>query len=326
MFKATNEYSEKETLLAQIFADASDTRINFFCQNFRLDQLKKLIDLRNMVLEKAEVEPFALNNHQLSLAEKEVGSRYDKRVLPIEDVNTFETLFELIVNNQKEKNKRTLWHTGSLQQAKVSRRGDRNLSLTIVMITLAVYMFLFKAAQEADRISYNEFKSNVALGRCFSTTHLSPMSNNHYQTQWHSNWPGVSCTPGLSFISLNIAAFIIMIATLCLYGYRQNNKRFQAMQDECNDSKYDTLLNEILNPEENVAVNWSDEIMVNKKTCSLRKLALILLLCFDDRMHDEILPNLAKNIQEGKRDLSLSLPSNIIITTPPVNLTFKKNL
>ena len=306
MFEPPNEYSKKRQLLVKIFADSADKRVDFFCKQLSLKQLENLAELRNMVYENGQTKPHALNNYHLIL------SKHGATKSPEKETNEFDAIFDLIVKGKKKIDTFILSHPITLQRKNISRfSGAGGLSALIIAMIIFMYSILINCAIETDRKLMDDVKRNEAKGLCVRE-HMFYVDAEGAEDDyifWRQTQKGsekdIDCHDGNHVLYLTLISAIMSRASLWLYDKIQEQKLFKSMLAVCNDSKYDSLLNEIL-LDRSPDVNWSEKIRVNGTLCSLRQLALSLLLCFDDRMYAELLPNFAKQLKTGEPEISLA--------------------
>ena len=216
MFTPKSISPEKETLLLHVFADKSDPRIDFFSRKLTLNQLKQLVRLRNMVFENGEIEPFSINNYNLTLSEK--YKKTSKKHLPKTDVDYFGAIFDLTINKKTSIDGREIWQRGSAQRPKVSRFEGAETAFYILTYTFSIYISLYRYAREFDRLNNIEVDSNKRDDLCQLKKSMCGSSDPYMMSDdtcyiRMSKNSDVSCHAGSYFALLNFAAIVMFGVT-----------------------------------------------------------------------------------------------------------------
>lgn len=117
------------------------------------------------------------------------------------------------------------------------------------------------------------------------------------------------------------------IASLLIWGSLESaitKKYIKSLQAEFNDAHYDALLNRLCEKENVRPMDWSSEINMNETCWTVRKLLLILLISFSDKMYSKIFSEILPKLIIGEKfsvtdDTHLFFNEPITVTIMKIN-------
>lgn len=116
---------------------------------------------------------------------------------------------------------------------------------------------------------------------------------------WYTNDEKDKFTKDVKAFS-QVALFVFFFATMASLKSRDNKINRILTNALFTDARYDELLNQLCEKANIQPLDWSQEVKVNSKSCTVKTLALLLLLSFNDRMVDVLFSEILPKIREGE--------------------------